>query len=280
MSKTVNGETKKFGYDGQDLILEMTGTDSIVANYTFGFGIDRPLSMTRNASTYYYIKDVLGSVTALTDENGTIEQKYEYGVFGNVVSQVGSVENLFTYVGREYDKETGNYYYRARYYDPSTGRFLKPDPLGFWGMDENLYSYQHNNVTNFTDPYGLFRFGKRALKGLPWIPIASDNPLDDYFNTEISHEHGFFEDGSDQNVGYGPHGRFSEDPKNMNYHYQDKHYDDKTMQEALNSPEIQDIEGKGYNLLFNNCQKWVEALTKAYERIKAEKEQTTAAPCK
>jgi RHS repeat-associated protein len=56
--------------------------------------------------------------------------------------------------GREWDKETGLYYYRARYYDPMEGRFISKDPIGFDGNDVNLYGYVSNNAINFTDPKG------------------------------------------------------------------------------------------------------------------------------
>jgi RHS repeat-associated protein len=60
--------------------------------------------------------------------------------------------------GREWDKETGLYYYRARYYDPMEGRFISKDPISFKGKDKdaNLYEYTENNPVNFTDPSGLF----------------------------------------------------------------------------------------------------------------------------
>jgi RHS repeat-associated protein len=63
---------------------------------------------------------------------------------------------LYTYTGREWDKETGLYYYRARYYDPMEGRFISKDPISFAGGDVNLYGYTLNNPINLTDPEGLF----------------------------------------------------------------------------------------------------------------------------
>ena len=59
--------------------------------------------------------------------------------------------------GREWDKETGLYYYRTRYYDPMEGRFISKDPLGFKGGDVNLFAYVGNQPINFVDPYGLWR---------------------------------------------------------------------------------------------------------------------------
>jgi len=62
----------------------------------------------------------------------------------------------YAYTGREWDKETGLYYYRARYYDPMEGRFISKDTISFSGGDVNLYGYVQNNPVNRTDPLGLF----------------------------------------------------------------------------------------------------------------------------
>lgn len=67
--------------------------------------------------------------------------------------------NQFTYTSRELDKETGLYFYRARYYDPMNGRFTSEDPIGFLGMDLNLFRYVTNNPTNLIDPKGLLFWG-------------------------------------------------------------------------------------------------------------------------
>ncbi|MEM7595895.1 MAG: RHS repeat-associated core domain-containing protein, partial [Cyanobacteria bacterium P01_A01_bin.83] len=60
----------------------------------------------------------------------------------------------FGYTGREFDSETGNYYYRARYYDSDTGLFISTDPIGFAAGDSNLYRYVGNSPLIYTDPYG------------------------------------------------------------------------------------------------------------------------------
>ncbi|HIK17828.1 MAG TPA: RHS repeat-associated core domain-containing protein, partial [Leptolyngbyaceae cyanobacterium M33_DOE_097] len=61
------------------------------------------------------------------------------------------------YTGREFDAETGLYYYRARYFDASVGRFIGQDPIGFSAGDSNLYRYVENEVTNHRDPSGKLR---------------------------------------------------------------------------------------------------------------------------
>jgi RHS repeat-associated protein len=85
-------------------------------------------------------------------------QRYEYSAYGEIVTQEGGLSNPFTYISREYDPESGLYYYRARYYDAEVGRFLQTDPIGFAGGDANLYAYVGNNPVNWIDPLGLLTF--------------------------------------------------------------------------------------------------------------------------
>jgi RHS repeat-associated protein len=56
-------------------------------------------------------------------------------------SSSGTVTNSFRYTGRDFDLETGLCYYRAQYYDPTIGRFISEDPIGFGG-GTNHYAYQ------------------------------------------------------------------------------------------------------------------------------------------
>ncbi len=71
------------------------------------------------------------------------------------MDETGTVIDPYTYTGRDFDPETGLLHYRARYYDPTTGRFLGEDPIHFRGGDTNLYGYVLNNPTTFSDPSGL-----------------------------------------------------------------------------------------------------------------------------
>jgi RHS repeat-associated protein len=78
----------------------------------------------------------------------------KYDSFGNLTASSGSIANRFQYTARELDPETGIYFYRARYYDATTGHFLSEDPVGFEG-GVNFYPYAENDPVIFSDPFGL-----------------------------------------------------------------------------------------------------------------------------
>ena len=153
-SPNICPRTTNYVYDGQNIIMEYDQTGNITAKYTHGPNIDEPLAVQQGTNTYYYHADGLGSITALTNASGSIVQTYAYDSFGNMTA-TGSVSQLFTYTGREYDSETGMYFYRARYYDPKVGRFVTKDPIGFDGGDYNLYNYVGANPVSWVDPWGL-----------------------------------------------------------------------------------------------------------------------------
>lgn len=153
--------THIYVYDGQAIILEYeTASDgrhkkTEVTKYVHGPGIDEPLAITRDNEVYFYHQDGLSSVIALTDKKQNIVEAYEYDSFGSLKQGFNHPMQMFTYTGRIFDIEMGLYDYRARTYDPSLGRFIQKDPIGFAGGDVNLYGYVQNNPTNLTDPFGL-----------------------------------------------------------------------------------------------------------------------------
>ena len=164
IEKVGNGITRRYVYDAEDILLEYDGTNALQARYTHGPGIDEPIAMTRSGSTYFYHQDGLGTVTELTDSTGTTAQSYAYDAYGNIIQQTGTVENPYTYTGREFDSETGLYYYRARSYDPRSGRFLQKDPVGMQG-GLNLYAYAMGNPIKLTDPLGLAPYPSLGVCG-------------------------------------------------------------------------------------------------------------------
>jgi len=145
--------------------------------------------MNRAGVNSYYHFDGLGSVVALSNNSGKIVERYSYDVFGepsirdscDVTRDSSAYGNPYLFTGREFDSETGNYYYRARYYSPAIGRFLQADPFGIvpdgdqknpfmpteqYYAGTNLYTYVGNNPLNGRDPFGLATITREYCKGL------------------------------------------------------------------------------------------------------------------
>ena len=99
-----------------------------------------------------------------------------YDDFG-LPNRVSNVGNRYLFTGREYDVETGNYYYRARYYEPNIGRFLQPDPIGYAG-GLNLYTYCGNNPLNWVDPWGFMYIDPFIESPIYYF---GSKPIDTYF---------------------------------------------------------------------------------------------------
>ena len=145
--------TTNYLYDGPETIEEIDSSGNVLARYSKG-GIDEPLSELRSGSSSYYEQDGLGSTTSLSSSAGSVANTYDYDSFGKLSASTGTLTNPFQYTGREFDQETGIYQYRARYYDPSTGRFVSEDPIKFLG-GVNFYAYVGNSSVNLIDPSGL-----------------------------------------------------------------------------------------------------------------------------
>ena len=121
---------------------------------------------TLTSNTYFYEKDHLGSTTKITSSTGAIIDEYAYTVFGKpykkntlwvykpLTSLKSDIWNTRLYTGREYDREIGLYYLRARYYDPNLARFTSRDPIGMKD-NVNLYTYVANSPVMYTDRMGL-----------------------------------------------------------------------------------------------------------------------------
>src|SRR3989441_2044523 len=168
--KSSSSGTSIYAYDGDNLIEETNASGGVVARYSQTQNIDEPLAMLRSSSTSYYHADGLGSVSSLSNAAGSIANTYTYDSVGKLTNSTGSLTNPFRYTGREFDSETGLYYYGARYYDPSTGRFLSEDPIGFSG-GRNFYTYVRNNPPRLIDPTGLLEVCCRPARLPPveWV---------------------------------------------------------------------------------------------------------------
>ena len=100
--------------------------------------------------SYYYVNNAHGDVIGLVDNVGTMVNSYQYDAFGNTVEAVENVKNRFRYAGEQFDQVTGQYYLRARFYNPVVGRFTQEDTYRGDGL--NLYAYVKNNPIKYSDP--------------------------------------------------------------------------------------------------------------------------------
>ena len=209
IEKEVDSVVTQFIYDQEDILLELDGSNNITARYTHGPDIDEPLIVERSGVSSFYHTDGLGSITELTDTIGTIIQSYTYSSFGKIESQLDpNFVQPYTFTAREFDPETGLYYYRARSYDPLIGRFLQQDPILSKSNPQvpylmpfllsaplmlNQYTYVGDNPVISTDSLGLinprsfvvkwaFRVGLSFITGIPFtlgagVDLLFPNPL-------------------------------------------------------------------------------------------------------
>ncbi len=109
----------------------------------------------KNGERLYSLQDANWNCVCVTDETGTVQERYVYDAFGRVEGLASDWNRTFT--GQVYDNETGLMLYRNRFYSPELGRFLQRDPIGYEGQNLNIYCYVFNQTHSYTDSLGLFR---------------------------------------------------------------------------------------------------------------------------
>jgi RHS repeat-associated protein len=166
-SKTAGGVTTSYIYEGAQYLEERPSAGA-TKRHVYGPGIDEALAQTVGGVISYLTADHLGSVVRTTDAVGTPTLLREYDPWGNLLQ--GSIVGGAAFTGREWDPETGLYYYRARYYESRTGRFLSEDPIGYAG-GMNLFAYVANRPLAAIDP-----FGEVAIPAPPGQDVRTRGP--------------------------------------------------------------------------------------------------------
>jgi len=145
--------------DYAQVLNELDSSNTPTVSYVYG---DDLIKQSRAANDSYYLYDGLGSTRALSNATGTITDTYDYSAYGVEIDSTGTTENNYKYVGEQFDTESGNYYLRARYLNPATGRFISQDTFQGWENDPvtlHKYIYANANPANNIDPSGNFSLG-------------------------------------------------------------------------------------------------------------------------
>ena len=138
----IENETQYFIWHNGNMVYEFTSTDD--NSYTYGL---RLISSDDNI----YVLNAHGDVVALLDASGNVTKRYEYDAFGEEIGIDENDSNPFRYCGEYFDKQSGTIYLRARYYNPTIGRFSTVDPIRD-GLNWNAYCY--NDPISYIDPTG------------------------------------------------------------------------------------------------------------------------------
>ncbi|OOM17516.1 tRNA nuclease WapA precursor [Clostridium saccharobutylicum] len=157
-----NEKLTKFIFHKDNILVEADKDWNVISRFSRGheviaadiidFSEDINLKLESNFNRYYYTVDEQGSTVYITDKNQQIKNEYYYDAFGSVLESKEEVHNRITYTGQQFDGVTGQYYLRARFYNPIIGRFTQEDTYRGDGL--NLYAYCGNNPVAYYDPSG------------------------------------------------------------------------------------------------------------------------------
>lgn len=180
VSKKVGNKQTHFFIDNYDVLFEFDVDKEIRKLFLLGSEIDELFGVFIGDEIFYIIQDGMRNVRWITDVHGTLVGEFNYKLWGDVEADSSILTKIgYGYRGREYDTETGLYYFRARYYDPRLRRFISVDPdSGSVDIPVTMHPYLflRNNPVLFNDPFGtrekwkspftrLIEFPGRVLRG-------------------------------------------------------------------------------------------------------------------
>ena len=146
-----NGTVATFSYYNGELLAESSPEGDTISRYIPGYGVAAGWNRERSGYHYYHL-DEQNSTAYITGSSGEIENRYEYDAFGVLQDSREELRNRILYTGQQYDQTSGQYYLRARFYNPVLGRFVQEDVYRGDGL--NLYAYCRNNPVVYYDPSG------------------------------------------------------------------------------------------------------------------------------
>ena len=173
------------------VLAEYTPAGALIAAYVYA---DDLISMTRGGQVAFYHFDGTGSTRLLTNLVGAVTDTYQFDAFGTLVARTGTTDNPFLFTGQQFDANSGFYYMRARFYQPSNGRFLTLDTHLSSSSDPrslHRYVYAVNDPVNLSDPSGQFSLGSLSISMsigniIRGIASLAVNVIIDYVMAEIT----------------------------------------------------------------------------------------------
>ncbi|MBS0615577.1 MAG: RHS repeat protein [Verrucomicrobia bacterium] len=166
LSQTTNGETLRFLYDHQDEIGSIDAENKLIQFRVLGLGlgaeIGAAISLELDGEIYAPIHDFQGNISKLITLSGKVAFTYDYTAFGEPKGSYYT-HCPWRFASKRTDDETGLVFFGRRYYDPTLGRWLTPDPEGFTDST-NLYLFVHNDPLMSHDLYGLFDYGPNYVR--------------------------------------------------------------------------------------------------------------------
>ena len=160
VSKNISGVLHTFFLEGTKIVCEKWNSNVMIPLYD---NEDIVCGIIYNNVPYYFHRNLQNDIIAIVDKTGNVLARYTYDAWGACICATGEGEianiNPFRYRGYYCDVETGYYYLKSRYYDPTTGRFLNSDDIKYLGTTDcsvgfNLFSYCDNNPVNRSDVNG------------------------------------------------------------------------------------------------------------------------------
>jgi RHS repeat-associated protein len=175
VQQVAGGSTFTYSYQGLNILYEknVTGGTTTITKHFYAGGLQ--VAKMVGTGVYYLHQDALGSTRVETSTTVTVKFSSNYVPYGGNYAVSG--KESFTYTGKPYDSTTGLYYYGARYYDPTTGRFATQDTNVGKNEDPltlNLYIYARDNPERYVDPTGHY---------IGHVSIIPDNQSPDPYAT-------------------------------------------------------------------------------------------------
>jgi len=157
---TVTGQaavTENYVYDGSQLVAVLNAAGAIQHEYFDGPSLDQVFAdQTTLSGVLWPLEDGVGNVRDVISTAAVVLDHRKLNSFGKILSQTGASVDYDQFMsGLTWDADSQLYYARARWYDPTTGKFIGEDPLGFAAGDVNITRYSSNDPINFVDRSGL-----------------------------------------------------------------------------------------------------------------------------